>query len=760
MSERVSPALISRYGSQTVLDQRRIATGCLQSIVWSALNGWAVIVMHSVVVCLLSTCSLPADEPPLTFRNDVLPILTKAGCNSGKCHGAASGKDGFGLSLYGFDPAGDYYRITQQMVGRRIDLNNPENCLLVNKALGEVPHTGGALLERGDAGYVQLVRWIAEGAKPDPETLPLPTRIDVEPAKLVMEQPGGTQKMAVLARYSDGSVRDVTNLTVFLSNNDAAAAVTQDGLITGEGAGTAFILARFDQFTAGTEVIVRSGATYPGLDWMPNNYVDQLAADRWRDLHVLPSELSSDRVFLRRIYLDVVGRLPTLEEQSAFFASAGPDRRELLIDQLVDQDAFLDMWIMRLAEMLQIRSANGLSTKGLQLYDRWLRQEVYAGKPINEIVGELISASGSTFENPATSYYQTETTPQLIAENIAQAFLGTRIQCAQCHNHPFDRWTMDDYYGFASFVSQVGYKQARDPREITIYNLGEGTLKHPIAGREVVPKFLGGDYPELQPGDDLRQLLADWLTSAENREFAENIANVLWDHFMGQGIVDPVDDFRMSNPPSNRPLLSALGQRLIGYKYNVKDLVKDICKSKTYQLSTQATEWNRWDERNFSHAKIRRLRAEVLLDCISQVTGTSDTFAGLPLGGRAIEIPNDSSNNYFLETFGRASRDTPCSCEVSTSPTLSQALHLLNGENTTGKIERGGKVSQQLAQGSTPLQVVEWIYLTCLIRPPTGEESRAIASKLAEVEDVEDVEVELNDLFWAIVNANEFIFNH
>lgn len=694
---------------------------------------------------------------PLRFRNDVLPVLTRAGCNAGKCHGAASGKDGFGLSLYGYDPVGDYYRLTREMSGRRINRSKPDDCLVVNKATGQVPHTGGACIDVGSPQYRTLVTWIAMGAKRDPADVAKPTAIEVYPKRAVMSHPEQAQSLIVLAKYDDGSSRDVSNLAVYFSNNDAVATVSAEGHIQATGPGSGFIMARFDQYTAGTSVVVRSGKAYPPLEFSPNNYIDALAAKRWSDLHVQPSAVCSDETFLRRIYLDTTGLLPTIEQQVAFLQRSEPNKRELLIDELIQSEAFLDMWTMQLAELLQIRTANGLSSKGLQLYDDWLREQVHSGVTVDHILRQLIPASGSSFENPATAYYQTETTPQLLAENIAQAFLGTRIQCAQCHNHPFDRWTMDDYYGFASFVSQVGYKQARDPREITVYNLGEGNLQHPVAGREVNPKFLGGNYAQSRPGADLRDELAHWLTSSQNRRFANHISNLVWSHLLGLGIVNPVDDVRVSNPPSNPELLDALGERLVEYQFDVRKLARDICNSKTYQLVTQTTNWNDWDDRNFSHARIRRLRAEVLLDCINQVTGTSDTLAGLPLGGRAIEVPNGQSNNYFLQTFGRASRETPCTCEVSTSPTLSQALHLLNGENTSGKIAQGGLIETLLASGQSPSQAAQAIYLTCLSRLPTPREQEQIDRRLVESSDARQ---DLVDLFWAVLNSNEFIFNH
>ena len=756
------------YSDGSTLDVTELVTITVADTSISTLeNGWIVphqagetkasVEFSGLTHSLEIVVGKDAGERPIRFRNDVLAHLTKAGCNTGKCHGAASGKDGFRLSLFGYDPAGDHYRLTRELNGRRVNLADPENCLLVNKATGEVPHTGGGLIPKGSTAYRKLVTWLAKGAPADPVETPVPTGITVYPNKAVLSQPGLSQQVTVYANYSDGTVRDVTELSVFLSNNDAAATVTETGLAESTGPGTAFIMARFDEFTGGSDLIVRPGTAYEAPAFVAANEIDEMVFARWLDLHIKPSELCSDEVFVRRVYLDTIGLLPTAEQTQEFVADPAEDKRARLIDDLIAREEFLDMWTMKLAELLLIRRANGLSQKGLTRYDAWLRDKVKSGVSIDKIVRELIPATGSTFENPPTSYYQTETTPQLIAENIAQSFLGMRLQCAQCHNHPFDRWTMDDYYGFASFVSRVGYKQAKDPREITVYDAGEGALAHPIPGREVRPKFLGGEFPEIQPGTDYRQVLAEWLTSPENAAFAQNLANILWEQFLGVGIITPVDDVRVSNPPSNPQLLKLLGEKLVAYEFDVRKLARDILNSQTYQLSTQANEWNVWDKRDFSHSQIRRVRAEVLLDCISQVTQTSDRLSGLPLGGRAIEIPDGNSNNYFLETFGRSDRSTACSCEVSTSPTLSQALHLLNGETTSGKIEEGGVIDQLIGEGKSPVEIADFIYLTCYSRKPTSVERAKIAAIFAASKDTRQ---DLVDLFWAVLNSNEFVFNH
>jgi hypothetical protein len=696
--------------------------------------------------------------PDLQFRSEVLAVLTKSGCNAGKCHGAASGKDGFRLSLFGYDPAGDHHRLTREFPGRRVNVNSPDSSLLLRKAVGNVNHTGGQCLEEDSEHFRVLRSWIAAGAPADPPEVAVPVGIHVYPAEAVFSSQQATpQPLLVLASFSDGTDRDVTDLCVFLSNNDAVSTVSGSGIVTPTGPGTAFILARFDQFTEGSDIVVRPGKEYRFPDLAPDNQIDTLVFERWKDLHLLPSEVCSDEEFLRRASIDLIGLLPTPEERSAFLANTDPNKRSSQIDALLQRPEFLDIWVMKWAELLQIRTVNGLSPKGLLLYDRWLRERVHAGQSIDQIIRELIPATGGTFENPATSYYQTETTPQLLAENIAQSFLGTRIQCAQCHNHPFDRWTMDDYYGFASFFSQVGYKQAQDPREILVFNAGTGSLKHPIADRSVVPAFLGAGPAALTPGIDYRAILADWLASDANPAFAQNLGNIVWAHFFGLGIVEPVDDVRVSNPPSNPELLNYLGKKLVQDRYDIRPLIREICLSRTWQLSSTRNDSNRLDERHFSHSKVRRMRAEVLLDCLNQVTESTEEFRGLPRGSRAVQIADGQTPNYFLTTFGRASRATACSCEVRTAPTLSQALHLINGEATTGKIASGGVIERLQLESPDALTTAIRLYERCLCRQPTSAELQHIKARLAESDNTTE---SLRDLFWAILNSNEFLFNH
>jgi hypothetical protein len=501
---------------------------------------------------------------------------------------------------------------------------------------------------------------------------------------------------------------------------------------------------------------VRSGAPFTDPKTPEFNYIDSHVHAKLNKLHIIPSEVCSDEVFLRRVYIDLIGLLPTPAEREQFLTSTDPKKREKLVDSLLERVEFQDIWVMKWAEVLQIRTINGISQKGLQLYDKWLRDKIRGGATIDQVVRGVLPAVGGTFENPAVNYFQTETSPQLLAENVSQVFLGTRIQCAQCHNHPFDRWTMDDYYGFAAFFSQVGYKTAQDPRELTVFNSGAGEMRHPVGDRLVKPKFLGGVTPGLKEGTDYRVALADWLAGPQNAAFARNVGNIVWAHFFGKGIVDPVDDVRVSNPPSNPELLEALGKKASEYRFDVKKLARDICLSRTYQLSTARNATNELDERNFSRQTVRRMRAEVLLDCITQVTETTNRFSGVQPGGRAVHLPDGRTPNYFLTTFGRSTRATACTCEVKVNPTLSQALHLLNGETTGGKIAEGKVVERLLAERKEPTAVADELYVRCLGRKPTATEAAKISQRLAGNENKQQA---LDDLFWALLNTNEFIFN-
>ena len=710
---------------------------------------------HSVTLPV--TVKDAAADPPISFRLDVMPVFMRAGCNTGSCHGAARGKDGFMLSLFGYDPAGDHFRLTRQEPGRRINLSLPEESLLVQKSVGSVPHTGGKRFDLQSEYAETLLRWHQAGSPDDPAAVPAVERLEVYPKSAVLDGEGATQRVIVRAHYADGTDRDVSSLAVFLSNNDNSAPISTEGLVTATNRGEAFIMARFETHTEGVHFItLPKGLQFQWEDAQPVNYVDQHMHEKFRKLRINPSQLCTDEEFLRRVTLDIAGVLPTVEEYERFIADTDPLKREKLVDELLDRKEFVELWVMKWAELLMIRTTQQITYKPMLRYYNWLQDKLANNVPIDKMVQELLGASGGTFENAATNYYQMETDPLKVAENVAQVFMGMRIQCAQCHNHPFDRWTMDDYYSFAAFFSQIGRKPGEDPRETIVFNSGGGEVTHAVGGRVMAPKFLGGNAPDVS-GKDRRVVMAEWLASAENPFFARNLTNIVWNHFFGKGIINEVDDVRVSNPPVNAELLDALAQKFTEYNYDFKKLVRDICTSRTYQLSTATNETNEKDERNFSHAMLRRIRAEILLDAISQVTDTKNKFPGLPMGARAVQISNGNTSSYFLTTFGRATRNSVCACEVKVEPNLSQALHLLNGDTIESKIAQGKLVETRLAERIPPMKIVEELYIRCLCRKPTDKELEQIA---AQVEAAADKKQILEDTFWALLNSREFVFNH
>ena len=700
-------------------------------------------------------------DNPISFRLDVMPVFMKTSCNNGSCHGAARGKDGFGLSLFGFDPAGDHFRLTRQLPGRRLNLAIPEESLIIEKCTGAVPHTGGKRFEVGDEKYNTLLRWLKSGAPDDPKPAEVPTVVSVElyPQTAVLDGQGQTQSLTVRAKYSEGTDRDVTSLAFFSSNNETAAEISQTGVVTANERGEAFIMARFDTHTVGSHfVVLPKGLQYEDPKTPEFNYIDTLVHNKLKKLRITPSELCTDEKFLRRVFIDITGTLPSSEEHEKFLADTDPQKREKVIDQLLQRKEFVDIWVMKWAELLQVRTiANRVEKKPMLRYFNWLKEKIASNTPTDVMVRELLASKGGTFTDPATNYYQTETETLKVAENAAQVFMGMRIQCAQCHNHPFDRWTVDDYYGFAAFFSQIGRKRAEDPREQIIFNSGSGEVKHLVDNRNMAPKFLGGSTPDLQ-GRDRREVLAEWLASPDNPYFATNLANIVWAHFFGKGIIDEVDDVRVSNPPVNAELLDELGKRFTDYNYDFRRLVRDICTSRTYQLSTQTNPSNESDHSNFAHAELRRLRAEVMLDSITQVTSTTDKFPGLPVGARAVHIADGNTSTYFLTTFGRAKRETVCSCEVQMEPNLSQALHLMNGDTVNSKIQQGGLIPSLLKEKQTPEQIINELYARCFSRKPTEKELATLTAVVAE--EKENPQQALEDIFWSMLNSREFLFNH
>lgn len=726
------------------------------------------------LAAVVGASSAVAEDVP-SFRRDVMPVLFRAGCNSGTCHGAARGKDGFMLSLFGYDAKGDYYRITQEMVGRRVNLAAPDESLLLLKAAGKVPHTGGKLFDEASPYYQTVRRWIEAGAPDDTASVPEPVEITLEPERMVFNGPKGTTQTKVTARYTDGSTRDVTQLARFLSNNSSTAAIDADGKVSAAGRGDTFVFARFNRFTIGSEVIVLpADSNYKWTAPPANNYIDELVYDRLQKLHLLPSELCDDETFVRRLYLDLTGLPPTPTEYAAFLADKSSNKRDALVDKLLASDSFTDVWTTVWAESLRVIGGGYAPTatdvKAAEAYFEWIREQIAANRPLDRFVADQITAGGSNLTvGPANLYtmlvHDVKFTPKNFAADFSQLFTGVQIQCAECHNHPFDRWTMDDYYGFVSLFTGIKRKQGSEAREFYIYNdASAAPAKHLIDGRPVPAMVLGGEQP-VAKGADTRKALAAWLTSPDNELFSRNLANRIWAHFLGRGLVEPLDDMRISNPPTNKPLLDALAKHLVDSKFNLRALVREICTSRVYQLSSQPNATNALDDRQFSRARLRRLRADVLMDSVVQVTESERGFRDFAVGTKAIQFyprtPGDTTGPHagdpFFETFGRSTRATVCACETKTEPTLSQTLHVIAGDTMHARIGHGGVVQKLISQGLKPEEIIEQLFIRALSRKPTAEEAAGMRQLIGDqTKDRKAYE----DLFWGLLSSTEFSFNH
>ncbi|HYW43605.1 MAG TPA: DUF1549 and DUF1553 domain-containing protein [Bryobacteraceae bacterium] len=704
---------------------------------------------------------------PVSFRLDVEPVLFRAGCNGGGCHGAAAGKDGFHLSLFGYDPAGDYYRLTQQIVGRRIDLAVPEQSLLLMKATGMVPHTGGRRFKPESEYFNTLLRWIREGAEDDTAGVPRGAGISMVPDKVVLSGKETRRPLQVIANYSDGSERVVNRLALYLTNNRNTAGIDDQGVVSAGKRGDTFVFARFANFTTGAEIIVLPPGKFKWPKIPANNYIDELVYAKLKNLRMVPSALCTDEEFLRRVYLDLAGLLPTPEQYHSFTSDHSPDKRPRLVDTLLARDEFADLWATKWAEALKVHSDSnssfGAGRKAAYLYDQWIRQQVRNDVPLDQFARTLVASTGTNLQNPPVNLYtmlpQGQYDPKAVAQDVAQLFTGIRVQCAQCHNHPFDRWTQDDYYGFVSFFTGVKRKQASEAREFYIYDdVNAPPARHLLDGRPVPARFLGAEEPDVK-GKDPRVALAEWLTAKDNPLFRQNMANRIWAQFFGRGIVEPVDDVRISNPPGNRELLEELGRRLASYDFHTRRLIRDICTSRTYQLSAAANSNNADDEQQFSHAHLRRLRADVLLDSISEVTATPSSFNGTPVGYRAAQLfeGDRTANNYFLKTFGLCPRDSVNASETRLEPTLAQVLHLLNGDTVENKLGRSTVVPGLLKSGRNPREILDELFIRALSRHPAeAEKERLLPMITANPKDRQPYD----DILWALLNSTEFEFNH
>lgn len=765
-SQRIVVTLATADGfTRDVTAGAQIMSGDTSVVVWKdghlvAAGGGdtSVTAAHEGLSATATVRVTPAAQHGVSFDTEVVPALMRNGCSSGGCHGASRGKQGFRLSLFGYDPDNDHFRLTREFVNRRLNVADPDDSLLLKKALATVPHGGGKKLDEADPNHALLRQWIADGAEREPAAAPKMTGVEVYPSELTLDAADQAHAIVVIASYSDGSRRDVTRLAILETSNPVVATIDDQGNVKSRSRGEAFLSVRLPAFITGVRVDVVPAAKgrleYPP----PNNFIDEQVFARLRKLRMLPSDLCDDRTFVRRVFIDTIGLLPTREETAAFVADSSPDKRVKLIDALLSRDEFIDLWTMKWMERLQARSivaASASLQKATIKYNDWMREQLAAGVPMNRIFHALIASDGTWMDDPATNFYR-EKDPKVLMENMSQLFLGARVQCAQCHNHPFDRWTQNDYYHSVAFFARTRKKQMEDAQNMGIYESDTGETTHPLTGKAVPPKFLGGPMPTTGPRDR-RRALADWITSPDNDLVARNIANIYWHHFFGVGIIDPIDDARVSNPPSNPALLDGLVERLRATQFDQKALIRDILNSRTYQLSSVPNATNDGDRRNYSRCLPRRPPAEVVFDILAQVTGQRSHFYMHRPGARAVQL-KDLQLTPFLQTFGKSSRQTPCTCEVKTQPTLAQALELVNGDEVSRAIVNGGRMREWLASEGSPQAAARKIYGTALCRKPTSKELAAFEERLSAAAD-KPVEA-LEDLCWAVLNSSEFLFNH
>lgn len=735
---------------------------------------WAVVI-GAMVILPREACAVDATADVPSFRSDIMPILFRAGCNSGTCHGSARGKDGFMLSLFGFDPKGDYERIVNDMIGRRVNTAVPAQSLLLLKAVGDVDHTGGQLITQGDEHYRTLLRWIEAGAPDDAGPVPEVVELETTPERFTFSAPGATDELRVTAKMSDGTTRDVTHLAKFFSNNDSVVKIDADSRLQAKAAGDSNVFARYSRFTKDVEAIVLpKGDDFVWPNPPTNNYIDELVFDRLKKLSMSPSELCDDETFLRRVTLDLVARPPTPAEYHEFMADEGKDKRARKIDALIASDAFADYWTALWAEQLRIKGGgygpDMTFIKAADTFYEWIRKQMRSDRPLNEFTADMITASGSNLTNGPVNLYtmmvhKPRLNPKEFAADFSQVFLGVQIQCAECHNHPFDRWTMSDYYGFTSFFTGIVRKPGTEARDVRIFvDPKRPPAKHLVDQRPMPAKVLGGIGPVAEGGDP-RPALAAWLTSPDNEMFSRNLANRIWAHYLGRGIIDPVDDVRASNPPSNGPLLDALSKRLVESKFSLRSLVRDICNSRVYQLSAKPNKSNALDVRNFSHAHLRRLRADVLLDSFTAVSNTPPRLSGFPDGTRAIDFYPRSEGategpqygDQFFETFGRSPRDTICACATKREPTLSQTLHMIVGGTTNSRLHANGELNRMVRSQTSPEATIEAMFIRILCRKPTPQELSEMRKLVSDRND--DFEP-YQDIFWSLLNSTEFSFNY
>jgi hypothetical protein len=701
--------------------------------------------------------------PPIHFANDIVPIFTKLGCNAGGCHGKASGQNGFRLSLLGFYPEDDHEYLVKEDRGRRLFPASPERSLLLRKATNTLPHGGGTRLEYGSDDYRLIARWIAQGMPVGDPKAPTLARVEVHPKSRTMGF-GARQQLAVLAHYSDGSTRDVTRWAKFEANRSEIAETTPNGTVKTLGqCGDVAVMVRFqgqvDVFTATVPLGIKIDKLPPAA-----NFIDELVFAKLKALGMPPSEVCDDATFLRRASIDIAGRLPTAEEARAFLADRSGDKRRQAIERLLASDGYADHFAAKWSNILRNRRENDFRARGTFAFHEWIRQSLAENKPYDQFVRDILTASGDAGQNPPVAWYYAVKTSNEQLEDAAQLFLGQRIQCARCHHHPFERWSQGDYYGFAAFFSRVDRK--RDDQypfddERIYHNRGQALANNPRDGQNLPPTGLGATPLEIAPDDDPRAALADWMVDPKNPFFARSLANRYWKHFLGVGLVEPEDDLRVTNPPTNPQLLDALARSLVESRYDLKQLVRTICNSTTYQLSALPNDYNGPDRQNYARHYPRRLSAEVLYDAVNQVTATTTGFNSMPLGTRAMQLPDNAFDNYFLQVFGKPQNESACECERTSEVSLAQSLHLVNSREVQDKLTDGnGRAAQLAADEKRPDdQKVRELYLWVYSREPSADELQHAVAHLASPEYKDNRQQAYEDLLWALLNTKEFLFN-
>jgi hypothetical protein len=700
---------------------------------------------------------LPADQTA-GFKHGTQAALTRHGCNSGGCHGAPSGKASFRLSLWAYDTELDAESVVREFAGRRVDSFMPANSLLLRKPTMKVPHGGGKRLRKDDSGYRLLYDWIAGGCRLDLADAAECERIEVYPQDRQLAVAAPQQQLSVRGFFSDGSVRDLTSLVLYSSSDDTIATVSEEGQVEGSAGGEVAILVSYLEHVATSRLaFVKADPEFAWQAPAASNDIDELVFTKLRRMQVLPSARCSDEVFIRRLYLDLAGVPPTAEQARAFLADKAADKRSQLVDQLLDSADHVAWWANKWGDLLRIRSET-MTDKGVFKFYRWLQRSVQNNVPYDQFVRQLLLAQGSSLENPAVNFYRSAASTDDCTETMAQLFLGSRLQCAKCHNHPYERWTQDNYYGFGAFFHRLQRTTVKETGEMVLWSADQGEIVQPRTSQQMQPWVPGAAIIATAESQDRRQLLVDWMTQDDNPYLARVEVNRIWGELFGRGIVDPVDDFRGSNPASNQQLLDWLARRFVQSGFDRREMIRLICNSTTYQLSSKSLPSNENDMRYFARMQPRHLAAESMMESVCQITGVPFKFEGLPASVRAIGIPSPKYAPEFLQMFGKPPRETNCACERSASSNLNHALSVANGTFVYHRIiDKNNLFRRLLKEGISTDELVDHLYLAGYARYPTDEERRYV---IEHVEKHEESEEGWEDVIWAIVNSKEFAFQH